>query len=111
MFFQVNTRQENSLVVEMAEKATPSVSDPSDPEGWHRDYWMGGLKLETGTWAWLGGEPMDYSNWCSGCADPKPYDYLQLSKVSYVNTFETFYWVPITLAIGDNGAICEMKHL
>ena len=107
----MNSPQENQFVVKMAEKATPSASDPSDPEGWHRDYWMGGLKLENGTWAWLSGESMDFSDWCLGCADRKDRDYLQLSKASYVDIYETFYWVPITFAVGDNGAICEMKHI
>ena len=81
-----------------------------------RDYWMGGVKAADGTWRWLSGAPMDYTNWCEGCLDTgeEGWDYLQLLKVSYPSTLDTFYWAPESggaHASGRtlNGVICEIN--
>ena len=108
IFPQVNTAQENVLLVKMAEEAL--LVNSSDHWAGKYDYWMGGKKLENGSWAWQSGQPWDYSNWCPGCADRERFDYLQLAKHSWAGGFDTFYWVPITFTVGDNGVICEMTQ-
>ena len=107
LFPQVNSAQENVFVVRMAEEAL--LADSTEwPES--HDYWMGGKKLENGSWTWQSGEPLNFTNWCPGCADREGFDYLQLAKHSWVGSHDTFYWSPMTFEVADNGAICERKQ-
>ena len=48
-YLKVNTEPENTVVVAMAEKALALDGNIE------RDYWMGGVKDENGTWVWQSG--------------------------------------------------------
>ena len=80
-----------------------------------RDYWMGGVKTEDGTWRWRSGDPMDsmdYTNWCEGCPDTgeEGWVYSQLLKKGYPGTLDTFYWArEICDGNADDGVICEIN--
>ena len=108
LFPQVNSAQENVFVVRMVEEALLVDSTDHWPES--HDYWMGGKKLENGSWTWQSGEPLNFTNWCPGCADREGFDYLQLAKHSWVGSHDTFYWSPIHNGVADNGVICERKQ-
>merc|ERR1711973_537748 len=60
---EINNEEENAVVVAMAEEA--AVADNNV----QRDYWIGGVRGEDGTWRWQSGDPMDYTNWCANCPD------------------------------------------
>ena len=104
----MNTAQENVFVVRMAEEAL--LFNFLDNWAETNDYWMGGKKLENGSWIWQSGEPLNFTNWCPGCADREGFDYLQLAKHSWVGSHDTFYWSPIHNGVADNGVICERKQ-
>ena len=53
---KVNTEAENAVVVAMAEEAAAIDNNIG------RDYWIGGVRTENGTWMWQSGDPMDYTN-------------------------------------------------
>ena len=78
----------------------------------NRDYWIGGVRAENGTWEWQSGSPMEYTNWCYGCLafDDHDHDCSQLLKEGYPGILDTFYWAQEFCPTGgENGAICEMN--
>ena len=103
---KVNSEPENAVLVAMAEEALAIDNYIK------RDYWMGGVKTEDGTWKWLSGDPMEYTNWCKGCLDgPEGWNYSQLLRQGYPGTLDTFYWARESYGVNppvDNGVICEM---
>ena len=103
IILKVNTEAENAAVVAMAEEAAAIDNNIG------RDYWMGGVKTEDGTWKWLSGDPMDYTNWCEGCPDTEALDYSQLLKSGYPGTLDTYYWARAAAGDPDNGVICEIN--
>lgn len=42
------------------------VVRPDDVETWEGDYWLGAQVAENGSWQWVTGESMDYTNWLTG---------------------------------------------
>ena len=101
---QVNTRVENSVLVDMAGEA-----QAIDGAYW-RDYWMGGLRTADG-WKWRSGDPMDYTNWHEDNPDGLvggPYTTL-LKNIEH----STYRWAaetdPDTPDKVDNGVICEIR--
>ena len=108
---KVNTEPENAVLVAMAQDAAAIDNN------FGRDYWMGGFKTGDGTWKWLSGDPMEYTNWCKGCLDgPEGWNYSQLLKQGYPGTLDTFYWARETIrgsggasvsGSEENGVICE----
>ena len=103
---KVNSEPENAVLVAMAEEALAIDNNIE------RDYWMGGVKTEDGTWKWQSGDPMDYTNWCEGCPDHEGWNYSQLLKQfqGWPVTLDTFYWAlsPGNDGDNDNGVICEI---
>ena len=103
---KVNTEPENAVLVAMAQEAAAIDNN------FGRDYWMGGFRAEDGTWKWLSGDPMEYTNWCKGCLDgPEGWNYSQLLRQGYPGTLDTFYWARESFGVNppvDNGVICEM---
>ena len=97
----MNTEVENAVVVAMAEEAA-AVDNNIE-----RDYWMGGVKDENGTWVWQSGDPMDYTNWCEQC--PNWGDLSQLLKKGYPGILDTYYWTRAGPLDADNGVICEIN--
>ena len=95
------------MVVAMAEEA--AAIDNNDG----RDFWMGGIKTEDGTWRWQSGDPMDYTNWCEDCEDftnEKGYDYSQLLKQwANTGTLDSYYWARNKFQTADDGVICEIN--
>merc|ERR1711953_327101 len=107
---EINTEEENAFVVAMVEEAAAADNNVG------RDYWIGGVRGEDGTWRWQSGDPMDYTNWNGGCPDDcQPDDrpdwrYTQLLKTGYPGTFDTYYWVlDHGDGTGDDGVICEIS--
>ena len=95
------------MVVAMAEEALAIHGNIG------RDYWMGGVKISDGSWKWLNGDPMDYTNWCTDCPDTgaEGADLSQLLKDGYPGTLDTFYWARegCISSSTDNGVICEIN--
>ena len=100
---KVNTEAENTVVVKMAEKALAI-----DDNIW-RDYWMGGVKTENGTWMWQSGDPMDFTNWCEHCPEEDFFAFSQLGRNDYAGNFDTYYWARSGGYNVDNGVICEIN--
>ena len=100
---KVNTEAENTVVVAMAEEAAAIDNNIG------RDYWIGGVRTENGTWMWRSGDPMDYTNWCKNCPDVENYALSQLGKGIYAGILDTFYWARSTEGDGDNAMICEIN--
>ena len=103
MILKVNTEAENAVVVAMAEEAAAIDGNVG------RDYWMGGLRSEDGTWRWQSGDPMDYTNWCKDCPDTENADLSQLLKDGYPGILDTYYWARFGGTDPDNGVICEIN--
>ena len=74
-----------------------------------RDYWIGGVRGEDGTWRWQSGDPMDYTNWCANCPDVEDLPLSQLLKLGYPGSLDTYYWARADGGDGDNGVICEIN--
>ena len=74
-----------------------------------RDYWIGGVRGEDGTWRWQSGDPMDYTNWCANCPDREDYAFSQLLKDGYPGSLDTYYWARDSANGGDDGVICEIN--
>ena len=102
---KVNSEPENAVLVAMAEEAL-AIDNYIE-----RDYWMGGIKTGDGTWKWLSGDPMEYTNWCKGCLEMEwNWNGLQLLKQGYPGVLDTYYWARDDENSGtDNGVICEMN--
>ena len=102
---KVNTEAENAVVVAMAEEAAAIDNNIG------RDYWIGGVRTENGTWMWRSGDPMDYTNWCEDCPDVDNLACSQLLKLGYPGTLDTFYWARegCVSSSTDNGVICEIN--
>jgi len=106
---EVNSEAENAVVVAMAEAALTIDNNIG------RDFWMGGVRTEDGTWRWQSGAPMDYTNWCENCPDVKNWACSQLLKEGYpAGTLDTFYWARNYCYRSDNmphddGVICEIN--
>ena len=101
-FKKVNTEAENADVVWMAEKALAIDNNIE------RDYWIGGVRTENGTWMWRSGDPMDYTNWCEDCPDVENAALSQLLRQGYPGTLDTFFWARAADTDPDNGVICEI---
>ena len=112
---EINTEEENFVMVEMAEAARINDGDND------RDYWMGAMETESG-WMWMSGAPMAYSNWWGGSPDGEQMGGLEGGCVQLLrkgNTqpavLDTFYWAraatneACTNNDNDNGFICEME--
>merc|ERR1711973_489472 len=99
----INTEEENAVVVAMAEEA--AVADNNV----QRDYWIGGVRGEDGTWRWQSGDPMDYTNWCANCPEREGCAFAQLLKLGYPGSLDTYYWARAGDGDSDNGVICEMN--
>ena len=105
---EVNTEEENKVVVALAEAA--AVSDDNH----ERDFWLGARETPAG-WAWLSGAPMTYSNWSPDMGTYWHGNCSQLLKNGGQAHFETFLWVreggdaDCSKPTGDNGVICEME--
>ena len=103
---KVNTEAENAVVVAMAEEAAAIDNNIQ------RDYFMGGVRTENGTWMWQSGDPMDYTNWCEDCPDVDFFHPAcsQLLKSGYPGILDTFYWAREVCSVStDNGVICEIN--
>ena len=107
---KVNSEAENAVVVAMAEEAAAIDNNIG------RDFWMGGVRTEDGTWRWQSGDPMDYTNWCENCPDIENWACSQLLKEGIPGKLDTFYWAredcqedADIIYDNDNGVICEIN--
>ena len=109
LIMKVNTEAENAVVVAMADEAAAIDNNIG------RDFWMGGVRTEDGTWRWQSGATMDYTNWCENCPDVENWACSQLLKEGYpAGTLDTFYWARNYCYRSDNmlhddGVICEIN--
>ena len=67
-----------------------------------RDYWIGGVRGEDGTWRWQSGDPMDYTNWNEYGGNG---DFAQLLR----NDLASYGWWASSKDDPDSGVICEMS--
>ena len=90
-------------MVAMAEEAAAADNNVQ------RDYWIGAVRGQDGTWRWQSWDPMDYTNWCANCPDREDFPFSQLLKLGYPGSLDTYYWARAWDGDSDNGVICEIN--
>merc|ERR1711970_30764 len=101
---EINSEEENSVVVELATQEMTGKNDGLD-------YWLGAVEGADGAWSWLSGEPMVFSNWYFSHAwrNQKCTQLLRKGKTD-PETLDSFYFVKSKCQKeSDNAVICEIN--
>jgi len=96
---EVNTAEEDILVLAMAEEA---IASENNTFGQQLEYWIGGVKTDD-AWEWRSGAPMDYTNWNEDNGGNG--HFAQLLR----NNYTSYSWWASGETDGDSGVICEMS--
>merc|ERR1712121_128217 len=101
---EINSEEENSIVVELATQKMTGNNDGLD-------YWLGAVEGADGEWSWLSEEPMIFSNWYFSHAwrNKKCTQLLRKGKTD-PETLDSFYFVKSKCEKeSDNAVICEIN--